>query len=182
MATNGMNVVRADDGAVANMGRRMSEFQWDRRESRVDYQGLVDEAKEATDHEHQMGILEAIRTYPKAVGWSVLASTALVMEGYDLVVIGSFYGYRTYRPHHRLIQRCESRLSGADLFAIAATFLQKYGTLSKDGTYQISAAWESGLSNGAVVGEILGLMITGIIADHFGYRFTIGLALVLVVS
>lgn len=72
-------------------------------------------------------------------------------------------------------------MSGADLVAIAATFLQKYGTLSDDGTYQISAAWESGLSNGAVVGEILGLMITGIIADHFGYRFTIGLALILVV-
>lgn len=98
MAANGMNIIHADDGAVANMGRRMSEFQWDRQESHVDFQGLVDEAKEATNHEHNMGIIEAIRTYPKAVGWSVLASTALVMEGYDLVVINSFYGYRMYPP------------------------------------------------------------------------------------
>ena len=96
MAPKEIDVVRAEDGAVANMGRRMSEFQWDRRESHVDFQGLVDEAKDAADHEHKMGIFESIRTYPKAVGWSVLASTALVMEGYDLVVIGSFYGYRTY--------------------------------------------------------------------------------------
>lgn len=98
MAANGMNVIHADDGTVANMGRRMSELQWDRRESHVDFQGLVDEARDATQHEHKMGMLEAIKTYPKAVGWSVLASTALIMEGYDLVVIGSFYGYRTYAP------------------------------------------------------------------------------------
>lgn len=32
-----------------------------------------------------MGLLQAIKTYPNAVGWSVLASTALVMEGYDIV-------------------------------------------------------------------------------------------------
>ena len=64
---------------------------------------------------------------------------------------------------------------------VLATFLKKYGSLSSDGTYQISAAWETGLSNGAVVGEILGLMVAGILADHFGYRFTIGLALILVV-
>ena len=53
--------------------------------------------------------------------------------------------------------------------------------LTSDGTYQITAPWETGLSNGAVVGEILGLMITGIIAERWGYRFTIGLALCLVV-
>lgn len=99
MAEN-MNVVVAEDGAVANMSRRMSEFQWtdERRGTQTDFQGIIDEAKEATEQEHRMGILEAIRTYPKAVGWSVLASTALVMEGYDLVVIGSFYGFRTYFP------------------------------------------------------------------------------------
>ena len=90
------DVVRIEDGAVANMGRRMSAFQWtdSRRGTQTDFQGIVDEAKEATESEHKMGIMEAIRTYPKAVGWSVLASTALVMEGYDLVVIGSFYAYR----------------------------------------------------------------------------------------
>ena len=83
--------------------------------------------------------------------------------------------------HHDCLIPPRHAKRGSDQFVAAATFLQKYGALQKDGTYQISAAWESGLSNGAVVGEILGLMITGIIADHFGYRFTIGLALILVV-
>ena len=97
MADN-KNLVVAEDGAVANMSRRMSDFQWtdERRGTQTDFQGIIDEAKEATEQEHKMSILEAIRTYPKAVGWSVLASTALVMEGYDLVVIGSFYGFRTF--------------------------------------------------------------------------------------
>ncbi|MBE7180501.1 MAG: sugar porter family MFS transporter, partial [Terriglobus roseus] len=40
--------------------------------------------------------------------------------------------------------------------------------------------WQSGLTNGAYCGEILGLMITGIIADRMGYKKTLIGALVLV--
>jgi len=46
----------------------------------------------------------------------------------------------------------------------------------------VTAAWQSGLSNGALIGEMLGLMACGIIAERMGYRFTIGLALIMVVS
>jgi hypothetical protein len=34
-------------------------------------------------------------------------------------------------------------------------FRKKYGEELPDGTYQISAPWQAGLSNGAVVGEIV---------------------------
>ena len=44
--------------------------------------GLVDEAKVATEQEHQMSLWQGLRLYPKAVGWSVLLSTAIIMEGY----------------------------------------------------------------------------------------------------
>jgi hypothetical protein len=37
-------------------------------------------------------------------------------------------------------------------------FNQKYGELQADGTYVISAAWQSGLSNGVNVGEFFGLI------------------------
>lgn len=43
-------------------------------------------AKDATEQERQMGLLKAMKTYRKAIGWSIVASTALVMEGYDVVV------------------------------------------------------------------------------------------------
>jgi SP family general alpha glucoside:H+ symporter-like MFS transporter len=51
---------------------------------KVDF--VIEEAKEATKDEHEMSLLRAVKLYPKAVGWSLLLSTALVMEGYDTMV------------------------------------------------------------------------------------------------
>ncbi|KAM0553998.1 hypothetical protein ACHAPJ_007073 [Fusarium lateritium] len=39
--------------------------------------------------------------------------------------------------------------------------------------YAVSPAWQSGLSNGARAGEIIGLIIAGWTADRFGYKMTI---------
>jgi len=51
-----------------------------------------EEAQHAATDEKQMTLLQAIRLYPKAVGWSVVLSSALIMEGYDLALLGSLYG------------------------------------------------------------------------------------------
>lgn len=40
-------------------------------------------AVRATDTEHAMTLMQGIRKYPKAVGWSILFSSALIMEGFD---------------------------------------------------------------------------------------------------
>lgn len=40
--------------------------------------------------------------------------------------------------------------------------------------------WQSGLSNGAYVGEIIGLLINGWAAERFGYRYTMMTCLVLI--
>jgi MFS transporter, SP family, general alpha glucoside:H+ symporter len=61
-------------------------------------------------------------------------------------------------------------------------FQKRYGVHLPDGTYQLTAAWQTGLSTGPLVGEILGLLITGIVAEAFGYRKTIITALVLVIA
>ncbi|GAB7355748.1 hypothetical protein MBLNU459_g6437t1 [Dothideomycetes sp. NU459] len=114
----------------------------------------ADEAARATEAEHSMSLLQALKTYPKAVGWSILLSTAIVMEGFDLVLINS-------------------------LFALPA-FQKKFGSMTKDGSYQVSAAWQTGLSNGALVGEILGLFAAGIIAERFGFKKTMIGALAMV--
>ncbi|KAK8170423.1 sugar transporter family protein [Phyllosticta citribraziliensis] len=104
-------------------------------------------AKAATEKEQSMTLLEGIRLYPKAIGWSVLISTCIVMEGYQICLLGSFY-------------------------AVDA-FNRKYGELAKDGSYQIPARWQSGLSNGAYCGEIIGLMVNGWVSERFGYRYTV---------
>ncbi|RWA07224.1 hypothetical protein EKO27_g7891 [Xylaria grammica] len=119
---------------------------------------LIRNARLATEKEHNMSLLQGIKLYPKAIGWSVLISTCIVMEGYDVSLINNFYGN--------------------------TQFNRKYGEpyVTAQGTtdYQVSAAWQAGLSNGAVVGEIIGLTINGYVSERFGYRYTVVACLTLV--
>ena len=57
---------------------------------------LIRNAKAATDKEHSMTLLQGIKLYPKAVGWSMLISLCIAMEGFDLCLLGTFC--RTVRP------------------------------------------------------------------------------------
>lgn len=110
--------VGVDDGVVQKLAEEDPKFVL-----------LSSEAKSATDVEHAMTIRQAIKRYRKAVACSVFFSTAVAMEGYDLVLISGFFAFPTFK--------------------------QKYGVL-KGGKYQIPAPWQAGLGNGARVGEILG--------------------------
>ena len=114
---------------------------------------VAEEAAKATQAEVSMTLLQGLKTYPNAVGWSVLLSTCIIMEGFDIVLINSLY-------------------------ALPA-FQMRFGEKSPDGSYQLSAAWQSGLANGALVGEILGLLFIGIIVERVGYKKTMILALAL---
>ncbi|UNI19673.1 hypothetical protein JDV02_005845 [Purpureocillium takamizusanense] len=108
---------------------------------------LAAEARHGAQAEHQMSLWQAIKTYPKAIGWSVLLSSTLIMEGYDLALLGNLYA--------------------------SQPFNKKFGTLNPaTGKYAVSAAWQSGLSNGARAGEIIGLIIAGWTADRYGYKKT----------
>ncbi|EFR04447.1 hypothetical protein MGYG_07455 [Nannizzia gypsea CBS 118893] len=104
-------------------------------------------AKAATDKERRMTLLQGIRLYPKAVAWSILISTCIVMEGYDISLISNFYAFEQFN--------------------------QKFGVQLEDGSYQVPAPWQAGLSNGAAVGEIFGLFLNGWVSERFGYRWTI---------
>lgn len=54
-------------------------------------------------------------------------------------------------------------------------FARKYGKelADKPGVFEVPAPWQAGLSNGAQVGEIIGLFINGFVSERFGYRNTI---------
>jgi len=45
---------------------------------------LARNARLASEKEKNMSLWQGIKLYPKAVGWSVLISTLIVMEGYDV--------------------------------------------------------------------------------------------------
>jgi len=111
-----------------------------------DIHQVTHDANKATHSEQNMTLREGLRLYPKAVAWSVLLSAAIIMEGFDKVLI-------------------------ANLMAVPA-FKQRFGQQLGDGTYEITAAWQAGLTNGAYVGEVCGLLLNGLIADKFGYKKT----------
>ncbi|KFY96603.1 hypothetical protein V501_00178 [Pseudogymnoascus sp. VKM F-4519 (FW-2642)] len=117
---------------------------------------LKAQAKIATEKELRMSLSEALRRYPKAIGWSILLSTAVVMEGYDLLLITSFLAFLPWTT--------------------------KYGQRQPDGSYQLSAAWQAGLYNGAAVGEMLGLFVAGYLAERIGYRKIMLIALSIITA
>ena len=121
-----------------------------------EFAALNNDAKAGADAEKNRSIMQSIRLYPKAAAWSILLSTAIIMEGYDTLLLANFFALPAFNNK-----------------------FGKYDPVTKN--YQISAAWKSGLTNGASVGEILGLFATGIIQDHIGYRKTLMGALSLVI-
>lgn len=51
------------------------------------------DARDATTREHNLTLRDSFKLYPRAIGFSLLFSTAIIMEGYDLSLMGAFYGY-----------------------------------------------------------------------------------------
>ncbi|KAF9874077.1 hypothetical protein CkaCkLH20_08449 [Colletotrichum karsti] len=112
---------------------------------------LVAEAEAAIAWEHSLSPRRALKLYSKAVWLGAFVSLALVMEGFDTKIMGSLY-------------------------AVPA-FQQDYGARLPDGSYQISASWQSGM--GAITGvtSILGMFLGGYLAERFGFRKTMAAAL-----
>jgi MFS transporter, SP family, general alpha glucoside:H+ symporter len=111
-----------------------------------DVMARAHEASQASDTEKAMTLWQGLKAYPKAVGWSILLSTALVMEGYDTALLGGLTSF--------------------------PAFQKKYGhpDPSGNGEYNLTAAWQAGLSNGTSAGEVLGLFFSGYLSDIIGYR------------
>ncbi|KAJ5962237.1 hypothetical protein N7501_007178 [Penicillium viridicatum] len=117
-------------------------------------QSLSSGARAATRAEQKMSLLTGCQLYPKAILWSIVLSSTIIMEGYDTTLLVSFFTF--------------------------PVFNQKYGAPdpTQPGNFEISSKWQSGLTSAAVVGQIIGLFMNGFLADRFGYRRTILTALV----
>jgi MFS transporter, SP family, general alpha glucoside:H+ symporter len=126
-------------------------------EQAQDYNNLLhvdQQAHDATKREHRMTLREGISLYPMAVGWSFLISMAIIMEGFDTALLNSLYTFQEFR--------------------------KTFGVMVKDGgEYEITAKWQTSLINGSVSGAVVGLFINGVLTEKFGYRRTMGGALVM---
>ncbi|GJC89004.1 alpha-glucosides permease MPH3 [Colletotrichum liriopes] len=97
----------------------------------LDDKGLNSEAHEGTNIEHSFGLWQGLKTYKRAAFWSILISTTVIMEGYDVTLIGSFYGYPSFR--------------------------EKYGEwLDDKNGYQISSSWQQKFNSIGALANIYG--------------------------
>ncbi|KAF2964196.1 hypothetical protein GQX73_g9372 [Xylaria multiplex] len=115
------------------------------------YGSIIGEARTATAQEHTMTLWQGIHLYPKAIAWSMMISMAVVMEGFDNALIGSFYAF--------------------------PPFQKKYGEKLTDGTYGLTAPWQAGLSGAMNAGQVLGLLLNGAISEPLGFKKTMLAAL-----
>ncbi|KAH8548447.1 general substrate transporter [Umbelopsis sp. PMI_123] len=116
----------------------------DLKEDALMWEDINQKSKKATEMEHNMSLLEGLRTYPKAVGWSLVVSTAIIMEGYDTALLGSFYAY--------------------------PSFQEKYGESVAGGGFAVSAKWQTALGMSTNIGVLIGVFINGFLTERFGYK------------
>ncbi|KAH7161236.1 general substrate transporter [Dactylonectria macrodidyma] len=106
---------------------------------------LANNALEATTQEHNLGVFQALKTYRRAAMWSIFISTTVIMEGYDVTLLGSFYGYPSFR--------------------------EKYGEyLDKENGFQISAEWQQKFNCLGALANIIGAMLNGWATAKWGHR------------
>jgi len=105
-------------------------------------------ARRATQAEHETTLNEALREHYMAVVWSAIVSLTIVMEGYDLNLMQNFFGY--------------------------PSFTQQFGTFyPQTDSYQLTGAWQAGLVQGTNVGVIIGGFLNGWLSARLGYRRTL---------
>ncbi|KAF1358426.1 maltose permease MAL61 [Lizonia empirigonia] len=105
----------------------------------------------ANDAERNITLRQGLRRYPRAIMWSVLFSLTLIMEGYSTILVPNLYSLKPFR--------------------------REFGTLQRNGDYEVSAEWQSALVNSALAGQILGLFAAGWLAEKIGYRKTLMIGL-----
>ena len=73
-------------GIMSHLAVLDAEIQQRVVESIENYVTIVAEAERAADYEKAENVWSAMRTHRKALAWSMLLSTALIMEGYDTLL------------------------------------------------------------------------------------------------
>jgi SP family general alpha glucoside:H+ symporter-like MFS transporter len=108
------------------------------RQNRID-------ADLATQDEHEMTFLAAVKRYPKACAWSAIVSLAIIMDGYDLALMGGLFGF--------------------------PAFQKAYGhQVGNTGRYTLSAQWQMALGMAVPVGNFVGVALNGSLTERFGHK------------
>ncbi|KAG0647435.1 Maltose transport MAL61 [Hyphodiscus hymeniophilus] len=104
------------------------------------------DAIEAENTEHNMGVLEAVRAYPMASFWAFVMSFTIIMESYDVFLIGNFVALPAF----------------ANKWGVWDEALQKN---------VIATKWQSALQVSGQLGALIGVFIAGPLTSRIGYRY-----------
>ena len=102
------------------------------------------EALYAMETEHRMGFFEGLKLYPPAVGWSIFFSLGIIMTAFDPQLLGSLYA--------------------------TPAFQKDFGYLF-EGSYIISAPWQTGLGMGNPIGQVVGALAAGYPMEWYGRKW-----------
>lgn len=94
----------------------------------------------------------ACTLYPSAIAWSAFVSLGVIMLAFDPQLLGNLYA--------------------------TPQFCRDFGYLY-DGTYIISAPWQTGLSMGNPVGQVVGALFAAYPMDAYGRKRTFGVCVAL---
>ncbi|KAG6129566.1 hypothetical protein E4U22_004527 [Claviceps purpurea] len=109
----------------------------------------IDQTRDITEMEHELGFWHAVQMYPQATFWAMFFCIAVVMAGFDAQIITSFY-------------------------ALPA-FQRKYGDRLGDGKFEIAAPWQTALGMGNPIGQVLGALASGYPLHYLGRRKTLAI-------
>ncbi|EME77801.1 uncharacterized protein MYCFIDRAFT_145999 [Pseudocercospora fijiensis CIRAD86] len=104
------------------------------------------DAIEAENAEHEMTVLQAVRAYPMASFWAFVMSCTIIMESYDVFLMGNF-------------------------LALPA-FTKRYGVYNaaKD-EYVVVTKWQSAMQVSGQLGALIGVFLAGPLTSRIGYRW-----------
>jgi sugar porter (SP) family MFS transporter len=112
-----------------------------------------EEAAEASHVEHNLTFTEAVKLYPKAIGWSAFVSIGVIMLAFDPQLVGNLYS--------------------------TPQFQRDFGYMY-EGDYIISAPWQMGLSMGNPVGQVVGALFAAYPMERYGRKLTYSVCVLLV--
>lgn len=118
---------------------------------------FLDSARRNERDEKCMSLKQGLSMFPKAVMWSLVVSSAIIMEGYDTNLMNSLYGF--------------------------PAFAKKYGEYYEASLrYEIPAKWQTSINMAINVGTLLGLSVSGWLIGRWGNKKVMLAALVLLVG
>ncbi|KAI4724927.1 putative maltose permease MAL31 [Aureobasidium sp. EXF-10728] len=104
------------------------------------------EAIEAENVEHQMTVLQAVKAYPMASFWAFVFSCTIIMESYDVFLIGNFVALPAFK---------------AKFGIVVAGHADKV----------IATKWQSALQVSGQLGALIGVFVAGPLTSRIGYRY-----------